>query len=146
MADPRGFKGRLAGAHHPRGKTWPPAFGHLAREDVGHAGALVVAMQGDTAARGDGELPQPQFPALQGRKIVVEGKGTKPLQRQNPLGDRGRRRRRSGRPPWCAGWGCLDLMGGHRTGASGAQRAKPSSAIPIDGQQGTDAPAWPQQG
>ena len=36
--------------------------------------------------------------------------------------------------------------GGHRTGASGAQRAKPSSAIPIDGQQGTDAPAWPQQG
>ena len=173
MGDPRGFKGRLAGAHHPRGKTWPPAFGHLTREDVGHAGALVVAMQGDAAARGDGELPQPQFPALQGRKIVVEGKGAKPLQRQNPLGDRGGRRRRSGRPPWCAGWGCLDLMGGHhggllappggrdrqehrgktketgagghRTGASGAQRAKPSSAIPIDGQQGTDAPAWPQQ-
>jgi hypothetical protein len=104
---------------------------------------------------------------------VVEGKGSEPLQRQDPLGDRGGRGRRSGRPGWCSGLGCLHFLGGHhggllappgggdrqehggktketgagghRTGASGAQRTKPRSAVPVDGQQGADAPAWPQQ-
>ena len=88
VADAAALEGGLPWADHLGGESGAASLGHLPLQDVGHTGPLVMAMQRNAAAGGDGELPHPEFAAAQGGKIRPKRLAPQPLHGQHPLGHR----------------------------------------------------------